>query len=57
MLVLVYMVWGRLSIGWGDKLSFIGVTAEDINQPVILSERSESKDLRTRIVLKGIESA
>ena len=39
------------------KLSFIGVTAEDINQLVILSERSESKDLRTRIVLKGIESA
>ena len=40
-----------------DKLSFIGVTAEELNKPVILSERSESKDLRTGITLKGIERA
>ena len=40
-----------------NKGSFIGVTAEDFNKPVILSERSESKDLRTIITLKDIESA
>ena len=33
------------------------VTAENINSLVILSDRRESKDLRTGITLKGIESA
>ena len=31
--------------------------AANLYKPVILSERSESKDLRTGITLKGIESA
>ena len=42
---------------WKGKLSFICAMAANLYKPVILNERSESKDLRTGIILKGIESA
>ena len=51
--------------GWGKKyciiaackLSFIRTTGINLYDFVILSEHSESKDLRIIVTLKGIESA
>ena len=38
-------------------MSVYRATSKIFNKPVILSERSESKDLRTIITLKSIENA